>query len=238
MIGWQQVLRHCAFTLILHRPVSPSARHQPSWQQPWWSGMHCTPSWLWGHGRHCVSHNAITEYKRPCTCYLPLREACWRWPTAILKGSQLVQALWRERGELLIEFLGKWFWETIQACTYLVSWKAFMCQSEECLHRSLRPSSFKSYWYCSVYQSVCKTVYYCCCNYILYTKYIPYTIPAGFYNDLLLIQFLSSPSSLLTPGLHHTRSKPNSWPVLHLHLHCYSPGRTHWDTHCRVEVAW
>ena len=220
--GWQQVLRHCAFTLIPHRPLSPSAGHQPSWQQPWWSGMHCTPSWLRGHGRHCVSHNAITEYKRPCTCYLPLREACWRWPTAILKGSQLVQAVWRERVELLIEFLGKWFWEIIQACTYLVSWKAFVCQSEE-THINIE-----------VYINLSARLYIIV---VVIIYCIPYTIPAGFYDDLLLIQFLSSPPSLLTPGLHHTRSKPNCWPVLHLHLHCYSPGRTHWDTHCTVEEA-
>jgi len=29
--GWQQVLRHCAFTVNPHRPVSPPAGHQPSW---------------------------------------------------------------------------------------------------------------------------------------------------------------------------------------------------------------
>jgi len=64
---------------------------------------------------------------------------------------------------------------------------------------------------------------YHCCSSVLYTKYIPYIIPP-----------LSS-SSLHTPSLHHTWSKHNCWPVLHLHLHCYSPGRTHWDTHCTVE---
>ena len=34
--------------------------------------------------------------------------------------------------------------------------------------------------YCNIYQSVCKTLNYCCCSSILYTKYIPYTISDGF----------------------------------------------------------
>ena len=54
-----------------------------TWQQPWWSGMHCSPSWLQGCGRHCVSHNAPVEYKRPCSCYFHQSGACWGWPTAI-----------------------------------------------------------------------------------------------------------------------------------------------------------
>jgi len=82
-LGGRQVLRHCAFTVNPHRPVSPSAGHWPGWQQPWWSGMHCSPSWLQGCGRHCVSYNAPVEYKRPCSCYFHQSGACWRWPTTI-----------------------------------------------------------------------------------------------------------------------------------------------------------
>ena len=79
----RQALRHCAFTINPQRPVSPAAGHRPGWQQPWWSGMHCSPSWLQGCGRHCVSHNAPVEYKRPCSCCFHQSGACWRWPTAI-----------------------------------------------------------------------------------------------------------------------------------------------------------
>jgi len=49
------------------------------------------------------------------------------------------------------------------------------------------------------------------------------------YFTFIPIPPLSSSSSFLS-GYHCTRSKPNNWPVLRLHLHCYSPGRTHWDT--------
>jgi len=53
------------------------------WQQPWWSGVHCSLSWLQRCGRHCVSHNAPVEYKRPCSSYFHQSGACWGWPTAI-----------------------------------------------------------------------------------------------------------------------------------------------------------
>ena len=64
--------------------------------------------------------------------------------------------------------------------------------------------------YCNIYQSVCKTLNYCCCSSILYTKYIPCTISEGevFFH---LLQFLLSPlltvSSLqvsITPGANPT----------------------------------
>jgi len=71
-LGGRLVLRHCAFSVYPHRPANPSTWHWPGWQQSWWNGMHCTPSWLRGRGRHCVSHNAPVEYKKPCSCYFPL----------------------------------------------------------------------------------------------------------------------------------------------------------------------
>jgi len=45
--------------------------YQPGWQQPWWSGIHCTPSWLCGCSRHWVCDNAPVEW------------VCWAWPATI-----------------------------------------------------------------------------------------------------------------------------------------------------------
>ena len=34
-----------------------------------WNALHTILAW--GCGRHCVSHSALVEYKRPCSCYFP-----------------------------------------------------------------------------------------------------------------------------------------------------------------------
>ena len=80
-----------------------------SWQQPWWSGMHCIPSWHRGRGRHCVGHNAPVKYKRPCSCYFPLERDLLRMTHHYEIRVKPVQAVCTERGELLIEYSGRWF---------------------------------------------------------------------------------------------------------------------------------
>ena len=93
-----------------HRPASPSTGQQPGWQQPWWSGMHCTPSWLRGHGRNCVSHNAPVEYRRPCSCYFPPEWGLLRMTHCYInKGRNQSRLFVRERVELFItELSGRW----------------------------------------------------------------------------------------------------------------------------------
>ena len=108
--GWQTGAKALCLYSQSPQACKPVRRagHRPGWQQPWWSGMHCSPSWLQGCGRHCVSHNAPVEYKRPRTCYFHQSGACWRWPIAIQnKGQNWSRLFARERVELLIELFGR-----------------------------------------------------------------------------------------------------------------------------------
>jgi len=99
-----------AMLLPLHLSQISGRLKKCARQQPWWSGMHCTPSWLQGCARCYVNHNPLVEYKRPCSWYFPQEWSLLR--VTRKQGSKPVQAVWREREELLFELLG---WELIQA---------------------------------------------------------------------------------------------------------------------------
>jgi len=76
------------------------------WQQPWWSGMHCIPSWLQGC-RHCVSHNAPVEYKDFAVAISTREGSAEDDPPRYKLGSKPVQAVCKgESGALNWALLG------------------------------------------------------------------------------------------------------------------------------------
>ena len=110
-----------------HRTASSSTGHRPGWQQSWWSGMHSTPSWLQGRGRHYVSlsHNAPVEYKRPCSCYFYLSRGLLTH-RYINKGRNWSRLFVRKRLELFLggnweQTLARWpLWIAYPPCRPLV----------------------------------------------------------------------------------------------------------------------
>ena len=84
----------------VHSTPPRSARSVPC-GRAWWSGMHCSPSWLQGCGWHCVSQNVPDEYKRPCSCCFQrgLLRMTHRY---ISKGRSWSRLFVRERVELLM----------------------------------------------------------------------------------------------------------------------------------------
>jgi len=70
--------------------------------------MHCSPSWLQGCGRHCVSHNAPVEYEKTLQLLFPPERGLLRMTHCyIYKGQNRSRLFVRERVELLIELFGR-----------------------------------------------------------------------------------------------------------------------------------